>query len=223
MPPEHPKLPCLDAIDRGTLAAAVGDRPETVIAVHPLRRGLARATVLGRPERFEAAIVENLAFDRDELIGFGAGRPVWRLLSALQGWSAIEVDRAVASELSRLLSEASGLAIALLDDIYHVLPRPVTSFHANPVRLLTPADASLLQRAPPEMRGDGWGSIETMLQQGVAAAAALVAHHVQVAGQTPVWSAGTTNVASLRIAGKLGFTEVARRTYLIPMSSTSDG
>ena len=47
------------------------------------------------------------------------------------------------------------------------------------------------------------------------AAASIVAQRVQEAGQTPTWSAGEDNFASLRVAQKLGFTEIARRTYVI--------
>jgi GNAT superfamily N-acetyltransferase len=47
------------------------------------------------------------------------------------------------------------------------------------------------------------------------AAAAIVARCVQEAGQTPVWDTGEGNAASLSVARKLGFTEVARRTYVI--------
>ena len=48
------------------------------------------------------------------------------------------------------------------------------------------------------------------------AAAALVAERVQAHGRIPVWSCGGTNVASLRVAAKLGFREVSRRVYLLP-------
>jgi RimJ/RimL family protein N-acetyltransferase len=44
----------------------------------------------------------------------------------------------------------------------------------------------------------------------------MVARAVRAAGQTPVWSCGESNEASLRVAGKLGFVEVGRRTYVIP-------
>lgn len=47
------------------------------------------------------------------------------------------------------------------------------------------------------------------------AAASLVAHRAQQAGQIPVWSAGSHNAASLHVAQKLGFVEVSRRTYVI--------
>jgi hypothetical protein len=48
------------------------------------------------------------------------------------------------------------------------------------------------------------------------AAASTVAQRVQAAGQIPVWGAGHDNEASLHIARTLGFTEVARRTFVIP-------
>jgi RimJ/RimL family protein N-acetyltransferase len=52
------------------------------------------------------------------------------------------------------------------------------------------------------------------------AAASLVARRVQQAGLTPVWSAGGHNLASLRIAQKLGYVEVSRRRYVIPERTT---
>ena len=54
-------------------------------------------------------------------------------------------------------------------------------------------------------------------RRGLAtAAASIVVRRVQKAGLTPVWSAGEHNAASLRVAQKLGFREVSRRTYVIP-------
>ncbi|EKU98991.1 putative acyltransferase [Leptolyngbya sp. PCC 7375] len=53
-------------------------------------------------------------------------------------------------------------------------------------------------------------------RQGLAlAAASLVVNRVQETGRVPVWSAGSTNVASIEMAKKLGFKEYARRTYVI--------
>jgi RimJ/RimL family protein N-acetyltransferase len=47
------------------------------------------------------------------------------------------------------------------------------------------------------------------------AAASLVAQAVQEHGSIPMWGTGSHNVASLRVAQKLGFREVSRRTYVI--------
>ncbi|MCY4112810.1 MAG: GNAT family N-acetyltransferase [Chloroflexi bacterium] len=47
------------------------------------------------------------------------------------------------------------------------------------------------------------------------AAASIVARRVQEQGRIPVWSCGEDNLASLRVAEKLGFEEVSRLTYVI--------
>ena len=52
------------------------------------------------------------------------------------------------------------------------------------------------------------------------AAAALVASRLQARGKVPAWSCGEDNAASLRVAQKLGFTEIDRRTYVIPDSAS---
>ena len=53
-------------------------------------------------------------------------------------------------------------------------------------------------------------------RRGLAtAAASIVARRIQETGRTPVWTCGEDNMASLRVAQKLGFEEVARLTYVI--------
>jgi RimJ/RimL family protein N-acetyltransferase len=65
----------------------------------------------------------------------------------------------------------------------------------------------------------GVSTIEAWREKGFATAAAfLVVQEIQARGKVPVWSCGEDNVASLRVAEKLGFTEVGRRTYVIPIS-----
>jgi predicted GNAT family acetyltransferase len=51
--------------------------------------------------------------------------------------------------------------------------------------------------------------------RGMATACAgLVIAEIRRSGRVPVWSTGEDNVASLRVARKLGFEEVGRRTYV---------
>ena len=53
-------------------------------------------------------------------------------------------------------------------------------------------------------------------RRGLATAvASLVARSAQSDGLIPVWSCGSHNLPSLRLARKLGFMEVSRRTYVI--------
>lgn len=78
--------------------------------------------------------------------------------------------------------------------------------------------ATALTSARTDRHADiGVFAVEEWRGRGFAtAAASIVARRVQGAGQIPVWSAGEDNFASLRVAQKLGFTEVSRRTYVIP-------
>ena len=48
------------------------------------------------------------------------------------------------------------------------------------------------------------------------AAALIVAVAIQKSGRVSVWSCGEDNLQSLRVAAKVGFTEVSRRTFVIP-------
>ena len=65
----------------------------------------------------------------------------------------------------------------------------------------------------------GVSTVEMWRKKGFAtAAASLVAEEIQAKGKVPAWSCGEDNTASLSVAQKLGFTEVGRRTYVIPIS-----
>lgn len=65
----------------------------------------------------------------------------------------------------------------------------------------------------------GVSTVEIWREKGFAtAAASLVAEKIQAKGKVPAWSCGEDNIASLSVAQKLGFTEVGRRTYVIPIS-----
>lgn len=58
--------------------------------------------------------------------------------------------------------------------------------------------------------------LENHRRRGLAAAAAsVVALSVQSDGLIPVWGCGSHNLPSLKLARKLGFIEVSRRTYVI--------
>ncbi|HEV2125297.1 MAG TPA: GNAT family N-acetyltransferase [Chloroflexota bacterium] len=74
---------------------------------------------------------------------------------------------------------------------------------------LTPKHADIGINTSAGWRGRGFAT----------AAASLVARQIQQAGLRPVWSTGEDNWASLRVAQKLGFTEVARRMYVIPAAT----
>jgi RimJ/RimL family protein N-acetyltransferase len=59
-------------------------------------------------------------------------------------------------------------------------------------------------------------ALENHRRRGLAtAAASAVARSVQSDGLVPVWGCGSHNLPSLKLARKLGFVEVSRRTYVI--------
>ena len=65
----------------------------------------------------------------------------------------------------------------------------------------------------------GVSTLAAWREKGLStAAASLVAQEIQARGKVPAWSCGEDNFASLRVAEKLGFTEVGRRTYVIPVA-----
>lgn len=87
----------IGAAGRIALAEALGDRPDTVIATHLLRRGLARAYVSGPPSRFAAAVIQKRVFSTDELTAYGAdAAAIWELVRRVDGWPCVLVDAVVA-------------------------------------------------------------------------------------------------------------------------------
>jgi RimJ/RimL family protein N-acetyltransferase len=246
----------LSPAERALLAEALGDSPESTISVHFLARGLGHGYVVGRPDSFAAAIVQEIA-DPREPVGFGSDAgAMWSILRDLPGWECVCVPSEVAPALGRLVEAERGRPVRYYGDVYHRLERPAATFAHEAVRRLGPEDAALLDAAPAELRPRSWGSSERLLEEGIAAAgivagavvaiaftsartaahadigvttlepwrgrglataaASLVAAAIQAAGQTPVWSTGEGNLASLRVAEKVGFVELGRRTYVIP-------
>lgn len=246
----------LDAASRLALADSLGEDPQTVMALHLLRRDLCDVYLMGRPPSFDAAIIQSHDLPGEPLAFGSDPAAIWTVLHDLPGWVCINVIPAVAPNLRDLIEREMGMPVRTLDDIYSVLRKPVRSFGDTQVRLLDRSDLRLLETAPLELGIGGFGSPECLLNEGLVAcavvegqivaeahssartihyaeigvatlenwrgrelataAASLVARAIQQSGQIPVWSAGSHNAPSLRIARKLGFEEVSRRVYLIP-------
>ena len=249
----------LNPADFAELANTLGDTPETVVAVHLLRKKLCKAFVAGSPTSFSAAIVQGY-FDSEEPRGFGTeAQALWELLQLVEGWDCIGVNRQCAKPLGDLIEKSNGVKVRYYGDVYHSLTRPVRLFTSEYVRELTTQDRNLIASAPIEIQGSGYEDMETMLSEGIvagavdtdqlvsiahtsgvtdlhgeigvgtlepwrkrglcSAAASIVSNRLQEEGRVPVWSTGEDNFASLRVAAKLGFQEVSRRTYVIPIKN----
>lgn len=232
--------------------------PEAVLSIHRIRRGRARAYVSGSGGRFEAAIVQGVD-EPEEPIAFGEdAEAMHMLLEEVPGWTCINVPPGCAEVLGTILERDGQCSVRHYGDLYHELRGPPACGGVShpQVRLLDAQDLSLVEAAPPEVRGAGYETTAALLREGIVAgaviddalvaiahtaarteryselgvftldqfrgrglstaAAFLVAERVLAEGQTPVWSAGEGNSASLRVAQKLGFVKTSRRTYLIP-------
>ena len=241
-----------------TLADIIGDTPMTVISASRLKQGRCDAYVTGTLPDITAALVFD-AYCPDEPGGFGSDADaLWQLLKSTDGWSCINVDTSCAISLGVLIEAGTSTSVRYYGDVYHALLEPVHRYPNAAVRLLTLEDVEYLRQAPTEVQGNGYKTHESMVTDGIAAAAvvdgniiaiahtyaetnlhadigvstletwrkngfataaaSLVAKEIQAKGKVPVWSCGEDNIASLRVAEKLGFTEVSRRTYVIPVA-----
>ena len=237
------------------LASSLPDNPETVIAMHCLQRGIARAWVRGRSEEDRAVVIQD-EHDPAELTGFGSDPGALAdLLRQVSGWQCIVVDSRVARPLGELLAKQESAQVHYLDDLYHLLHSPPPALQTARVRLLGGDDLSTFEAASEEFRFAFWESSQALFSAGVVAGAVISQHLAAIAltsalseryadmsvftapeyrgrglstaaaslvisrtlatGRVPVWSCGAKNKASLRVAEKLGFRQVAKRTYVI--------
>jgi RimJ/RimL family protein N-acetyltransferase len=246
----------LDAPGRLLLAAAIGERPESLMTLEQLRRGLCTATIVGSPEAPLAAVIQPDAFPGDANVYGDDPDLLWSVLQSLPGWESIEASTTLAPALAARMCSATGRPCQLDEEIFSTLARPVARQLVPAARRLTPADLPLMEAATDPLRMGDWrfGSAAALLTEGFAAgaiikgelvavgftaargaryadvgiatredwrnrglstaAAALVCADIQAAGLTPVWGTGTDNLASQRVAAKLGFREVSRRVYV---------
>lgn len=238
--------------ERAALAAWIGERPGTVLAIHALRSGCGRVWVAGHMSGPAAVMVES-ALVPSEPQGFGDPDALLGLLDRAEGWGCVELEASLADAVSAGFTQKWG-ALRRVIDVVHTLDHPAPELSHPLVRLLEVSDLADLEAVPPDLlparpvtipavegqrvfgavdgarivgqggslaAGEFYADIgvhvaEEFRGQGIAtAAAAMACRAVQGAGLTPVWGAGSENVASLRVAAKLGFVEVERLTYLV--------
>jgi GNAT superfamily N-acetyltransferase len=157
--------PCT-AEQRERLADALGDTPETVISVHALRRGFCRAYVS------EATAIVRWDELPGEPMGFGDdAAALWDVLQSVDGWFCVEVTPTCAAALGPLIATKTGRSVRYYGDKFYTLTIPAAPVHDDAVRLLIEADLPLLDAAPREIQGGGFGSTRALLDEGVVAGA----------------------------------------------------
>jgi hypothetical protein len=165
------------------LIAALGDTPETVIAVHQLRHGLCEVYLEARAGHHDAFVLRP-SRPSDELMGFGQDvESLGLVIRGLEGWSCVSVEDRIARRLGPILEVLIGRPARYIMDIYHTLERPVVPVSHPSVRHLTGEDLDLLTTTPPDIREAflGFGTFERLLGAGIVAGAVVVGALVAVA------------------------------------------
>ncbi|MFX0169086.1 MAG: GNAT family N-acetyltransferase [Candidatus Hodarchaeota archaeon] len=177
----------LTSEEMSLLAELLGDSPETILAVHALRRHDCQALVIGEFSAIQAAVIQRTEFP-SEPQAFGTDvRAIWKLLQAIQGWDCVNVAWDVAESLGVLIHEKLRIPVRYYGDFYYTLPKPVAQFRHEHVRRLGLEDLDLLESAPKEFRGHGYGSPRGLLEAGLVACGIVSGRVVSIAhtaGQT---------------------------------------
>ncbi|KPK59221.1 MAG: hypothetical protein AMK73_08765, partial [Planctomycetes bacterium SM23_32] len=125
------------------LASALGDRPETCLCTHVLRRGPCDAYVLGDPSRPAVAVIESPIWP-GELITFGAdAAALWAIVRRLTGWRILQADPTASGELADLIAHDTGGRIRTYDEVYNTLSGPAPVVHNDACRRLTAEDVGM--------------------------------------------------------------------------------
>lgn len=165
------------------IAETMPDTPETVIALHTLRHGRCRAHISGTIQHYDAVVI-----DSDEVPGepgcYGDDpEAIWNILRGLPGWFAANVRESIAEQVGSLVEREWGERVRYLGDPHFTLQSPAPSLSDPNVRMLTAADVALLDAAPPEVRGAGFGGTMALLTNGIAAGA-IVEHAIVAIAHT---------------------------------------
>ena len=143
----------VNEVDGRSLAGALPDTPQTVISISQLRRGVARAYVVGTVHTWETAVVDDPG-QPGEPMAFGQNPgQIMAILEQLDGWFCINVTPGAAPQLGPLLGARMGSSVRYYGDVYHTLTRLAPVLHHPAVRQLTTADLPLLAAAPESLRG----------------------------------------------------------------------
>ena len=135
-----PAVADLAPSDRGALAAWIGERPETILAVAALQAGVGRIWISGSPTEPDAALIESPLVP-GEPHGFGRPDAIVDLLAGVDDWRCIELDPSTAQRLEGEFDRLWGLQRVVID-VVHRLDRAVEIRHHQLVRALTLDDLS---------------------------------------------------------------------------------
>lgn len=191
--------------ERNSLADAIGDKPETAIPTHLLRRGLADAHVVGDLRRPDGAIVQPHSL-RSEPWCLGTDPvSILKLLRPLNDWRLQDltpnVGARIAAPLAKLAEKDLRVEVNFYGDVYHTLSVPVADVSVPEVRQLVIDDVPLLAAFRRSALGTGFATFEDLLTDGLAAGAVLEGKLVGLAHTNAL----TTRYADIGVATRREF------------------
>lgn len=137
------------AEDRLALAEFVGDRPETVLAIHALQSGQGRVWVEGLASAPDAVIVES-ALVPGEPMGFGGPSALVGLLRRIDGWTCLELDAHTAVAASDEMERVWGPCRRVIDVVHTLIAPPPAVGHPL-VRQVIEDDMPAVVRSAPAL------------------------------------------------------------------------
>lgn len=147
------------------------ESPFNVIPIHLLNRKLCRAFAINYISNFQTLIIQPNQL-KSEPIAVGKNiNEITELLSIVEGWECVNVDKKISNELSHLLSSKINKKIKIYKDLYYTLKKIPNAQKNKSVRLLDINDLEILSKAKPELQGAGFKSCSELLTEGVVAGA----------------------------------------------------
>ncbi len=150
-----------------SVVAALGDTPETVIALHFLQEGTCEVLCVGDPAGFEGIVIQLLEMPAEPMAFGTSAEAIGTLLPHLTGWTCINVPAVLADELVLPVASVAGAdSVRMRDDIYHELRRPAILPARSSARLLTPADVGLVEAASTVLVGEDSERLMITIERG---------------------------------------------------------
>jgi ribosomal protein S18 acetylase RimI-like enzyme len=170
----------MDAVEKCQLADALGDSPETALAVHLLRKGGGEAYVAGDLPDPRAVLLE--AYDvGPELLAFGAdAEALVSMLAGIREWEAVNAPANIGPRLAALIADELCIPNHIVDDIYQVPGGPVEVVSHPDVRMLTHADVDMLNATPDDIRDSFDDDLHAVLGEELIAGAVVDGRIVSV-------------------------------------------
>jgi GNAT acetyltransferase-like protein len=170
----------MDVAEKCQLADALGDSPETALAVHLLRKGGGEVYVMGDLPDFRAVVLE--AYDvGPELLAFGGdAEALVHILAGIRDWEAVNAPAAIGPQLAGLIASELCLPGHMIDDIYQVPGGPVAVVSNPDVRMLSHADVDMLNATPDVIRDSFDDDLHAVLEEELIAGAVVDGQVVSV-------------------------------------------